>query len=59
METIERTFVFQKETPGTHRFAEVEVKGEAPVMGTLYVKKHVIQQLGEPETLTVTITVPS
>lgn len=58
MAQITRSFTFQKETPGTRRFAEDEVEGEAPVMGTLYVKKFICQQLGNPETLTVSISVP-
>jgi hypothetical protein len=48
-------FVFDKETPGTWKFKEQPPKGQPPMSGSLYLKKHVVEQLGEPEVLTVTV----
>jgi hypothetical protein len=45
-----------RETKGTWRYAEVTE--EDPVIGTLYVRKPAAHRLGNPETLTVTITTP-
>ena len=39
---IVRTFEFERETKNTLRFAEVEVKGQPVVVGTLYVSKLVL-----------------
>lgn len=55
MDEITCTFEFDRETKGTRRFAEVEVPGQPPVVGTLYVKKHVCHNMGNPTRLTVTI----
>jgi hypothetical protein len=55
--TREVTAVFRKakETPGTFKYDEVPPKGQPPVSGSLYLKKYIAEQLGDAETLTVTI----
>lgn len=50
-------FKVAKETKGTFRFSEVPTPGVAEMIGSLYVRKHVLHELGYPEELTVTITV--
>jgi len=54
---VQAAFVVSKETKGTFKYEEVPEPGEAEMCGSLYVKKHVAQRLGNPETLTLTITV--
>lgn len=54
---VQAAFVVSKETKGTFKYEEVPAPGEAEMCGSLYVKKHVTQRLGNPEKLTVTITV--
>ena len=49
------TFNRGKETPGTFRYDEVPPKGQAPVAGTLYLKKYFVEQLGNPDNVTITI----
>ncbi len=44
---------FEKETKNSLRFQEVEEKGQAPRIGTLYVKKYAVD--GRPAELTVTV----
>lgn len=48
-------FEFEKTTPGTAKFNEVEVPGQAPKVGSFYVKKFVHQQMGNPARLSVTV----
>lgn len=48
-------FAFEKETKNTRKFEEQPEPGVAPVIGTLYVQKHVLHGLGNPERLSVTI----
>ncbi len=52
---IELKFVKEKDTKNTIRFAEQERDDGPPVVGTLYIQKYALKQLGNPETLTVTI----
>lgn len=52
---MEVTFRRGKETPGTFKYDEVTPKGAPPVSGSLYLKKYVVEQLGEPDTIKVTI----
>ena len=47
--------VKDRETPGTVRFKEVT--DEEVGIGTLYIKKWLSAQLGNPEALTVTVAV--
>ncbi len=47
-------FTKEKETKNTFRFSE---NGDDPVIGTLYVQKRVMTELGNPETLRVTLEV--
>ena len=56
MENKTKTVQFQKEkdTKNTVKFAEVQVQGEAPIIGSLYVQKWFI---GEATTLKVTVEV--
>ena len=46
-------FIVERETKRTMRFQEAS---EHPVIGTLYVQKGALAELGNPETLTVTLT---
>lgn len=50
----ELTFQVEKETKNTVRFKEVNPP-EHQVIGTLYVQKSVIQEMGNPKELTLTI----
>jgi hypothetical protein len=51
---MELEFSREKETPGTWRYQEVEVKGREPAVGSLYLKKSAVG--GDPPTrLRVTI----
>lgn len=45
-------FAIEKETKNTFRFVERE---DAPAVGTLYIQKHALKKLGNPQALRVTI----
>ena len=45
----------QKDTKNTVRFEEIEREDAALAVGTLYVQKHAVKALGNPETITLTI----
>lgn len=47
------TFNKEKDTKNTRKFMEDAVE---PIIGTLYVQKSALEKLGNPETLTVTIS---
>ena len=49
---MEIRFEFEKATKNTHRFQECS---EEPVIGTLYVKKSALKELGDPEVIKVNI----
>jgi hypothetical protein len=51
---VQLRFVRERETKTTIRFAEVDPRDD-PKVGTLYVKKALLHDLGDPEELTVTI----
>ena len=53
MATITIELEKDRETKGTWRY---EVTDDDPVIGTLYVRKPAARRLGDPESLTVTIT---
>jgi len=54
---IRLTFKKDKETKGTWRFAEVLTEGqERGVVGSIYVLKSSLAELGDPETITVVIS---
>ena len=46
----------ERETKGTVRYEE---EGDLYAVGTLYVRKHVVAQLGNPDRLTLTIAPPN
>lgn len=49
-------FVKERDTKNTIRFNEVVAKdGDPTVIGTLYVQKFAHQELGSPESLSITI----
>lgn len=48
------TFVQERETKNTIRFIEEETDGP-PIVGTLYVQKYALRQLGNPAKIVVTI----
>ena len=54
---VQATFVVAKETKGTFKYDEVPAPGEPDMSGSFYLKKHVAHRLGNPEQLTITITV--
>ncbi len=49
------TFVREKDTKNTVRYAESTPPGQAPVVGTLYVQKSWLASTSPPERLLVTI----
>jgi hypothetical protein len=55
------SFFFEKETKNTVKFEEVPERGQPAIMGSLYLQKWVVAQMGDPESLTVTVspTIPS
>ena len=55
--TLTVEFVAEKETKNTVKFEEVPEIGQPELMGTLYLKKFVSQRLGDPETITVTVSI--
>lgn len=52
------SFTKEKETKGTWRYHEDGTTADAAV-GTLYLKNHAVEKLGNPETLSVVITTTS
>ena len=48
-------FLLEKETKNTRKYAEFTKTGVAPVVGSLYLQKHAAEQLGNPNTLNVTL----
>jgi hypothetical protein len=54
--TLTADFSFERETKRTRKFEEVPAPGDPEVIGTLYVQKHALEGLGNPETLTVTLS---
>jgi len=50
------TLTKEKETPGTWRYAEVTENGADPVLRTVYLPKALVEELGKPTTISVTIT---
>jgi hypothetical protein len=49
------SFEQDKETKGTRRFAEQAPDGERPTIGSIYVVKSALAELGDPTTVTVTV----
>jgi len=47
---------YKKETEGTIVYSEDQSSGEAPIIGTLYLKKYAAAKLGNPKTIEVTVT---
>lgn len=47
--------VFDKETPGTYRFAEVVAEGSTPLIGTVYLRKSELGATSQPSAIRVTI----
>ena len=56
-EEIRVSFKRERETKNTIRYEEeASESGEPPVVGTLYLQKWALKRLGDPQTVTVTIT---
>ena len=55
MEPLKATLNKAKETKNTVRYEEPETN-QPLLIGTLYVHKRAVKRLGDPETITVTIT---
>ncbi len=53
--TATSNFVFAKETKNTRKYDEVPPAGQAPIIGSLYLQKHVAHQLGNPDAVTVVV----
>jgi len=56
MESISVRFVKERETKNTIRFQEDHPETEPAKVGTVYVQKHALAQLGHPEEIEVKIT---
>lgn len=56
---VTTSFVLEKETKNTKKYEEVPESGQPPIVGSLYLQKFVAERLGNPETVTVTITAGS
>jgi hypothetical protein len=56
MQQLEAKFAYEKETKGAVRYQE---QGHAPVVGTLYIRKHAYHSADWPMELTVLITFDS
>jgi hypothetical protein len=54
--SITLTFALDKETKGTRRFREHAQDGECPVVGSIYLLKPTLAELGDPKRVEVTIT---
>lgn len=50
---LEAVFTFEKDTKNTKRFAESP--DGPPIVGTIYVQKWAIKNLGDPDKIRVTI----
>lgn len=50
-----RKFVKEKETKRTIKYEEETPSGEAPISGSFYLKKHVVEQMGGPDEIEVTV----
>ena len=51
------TFKRERETKNTVRYEEqVSDSGEPPMIGTLYLQKWALKRLGDPETVSVTVS---
>ena len=49
------SFEQDKETKGTRRFAEDAPDGERPTIGSIYITKTALAELGDPTAVTVTV----
>jgi hypothetical protein len=52
------TFTRERETKNTMRYQEDVAPGDQPAIGTLYIQKHALKDLGAAEQITVTIATP-
>lgn len=57
MEKVKVTFEVEKETKNTIRFAEKVAKGKPAYIGTVYVQKHTLAQVGWSEDKTLVLEV--
>lgn len=48
------TFEYEKETKGTYRYREA---GDEPIIGTIYVKKSALKDIGITDKQGITITI--
>lgn len=49
------TFVRERETKNTIRFAEEENQEGPPIVGTIYIQKYALRRIGDPEKIVLTI----
>lgn len=49
-------FILDGETDNTRKFKEVQAPGEPKIIGRLYLQKFILEQAGNPETVTVTVS---
>ena len=55
VESLELVFIQERETVSTWRYKEETVQGKPQAVGTLYLKKEVVVELGNPGVLVVNI----
>ncbi len=55
MTELTLTFTREKDTKNTVRYREVVPDGDPGVVGSIYVQKFALKELGQPEQLTVVI----
>jgi hypothetical protein len=58
MPELKVAFAKERETKNTVRFEEEPREGSEPAIGTLYVQKQALLELGSPTRLNVTIEAP-
>lgn len=54
-QNVKAVMEVEKETPGTIRFKEQVAVGETAKIGTLYVPKATVAELGNPKTILVVV----
>lgn len=54
--SITAEFAVDKDTKNTKRYTEVVQEGDLAQIGTVYVPKYTLKDLGNPDKITVTVT---
>lgn len=53
---ISRKFELMGETDNTRKFKEIPAAGEPKIIGTQYLQKFILEQGGNPDKITVTVS---